>query len=98
MLALSARDGCSVLTLLIVLLLLVPQHYVLVGPLKSVGSPAVLVALAALGHLGRVPDPEPQRRVELHPVRWALLVFTIAALTSYAAGMTRDLTTAERRA
>ena len=48
MLVLSARDGCSVLTLLVVLLLLVPQDYVLVGPLKSVGNPTVLVGLVAL--------------------------------------------------
>ncbi len=95
MLALSARDGCSVLTLLIVLLLLVPQDYVLVGPLKSVGSPAVLVSIAALIIWAMSRILNLSEAVELHPVRWALVVFLIAALTSYAAGMTRDLTPAE---
>ena len=96
LLALSARDGCSVLTLLVVLLLLLPQHYVIVGPLKSVGSPAVLVALAALGIWAASRILNLTDAVELHPVRWALLAFTIAAMASYAAGMMRDLTTAEQ--
>jgi O-antigen ligase len=95
LLALSARDGCSVLTWLVVLLLLLPQHYVIVGPLKSVGSPAGLVALVALGIWAASRILNLTDAVELHPVRWALLAFTIAAMASYAAGMMRDLTTAE---
>jgi O-antigen ligase len=95
LLALSARDACSVLTWLVVLLFLVPQPFVLVGPLKSVGSPAGLVALGALAIwaasrvLGLIEAPE------LHPVRWALLGFSVAALASYGAGLTRDLTAGE---
>lgn len=96
LIALSARDGCAILTLLVVLLLLVPQHYVIVGPLKSVGNPAGLVALAALGiwaasRILNLIDAE-----QLHPVRWALLAFTIAAMASYAAGVVRGLTRAEQ--
>ncbi len=96
LLALSARDGCSVLTWVIVLLLLLPQHYVLVGPLKSVGAPAGLVALAALGMWAASRVLNLVDVVELHPVRWALLLYTIAAVASYAAGMMRDLTSAEK--
>lgn len=96
LLAISARDGCSVLTLLVVLLLLVPQDYVLVGPLKSVGNPSVLVALAALAIWAASRVLSLSEAVPLHPVRWVLLAFTIAALTSYAAGMVRDLTASEQ--
>lgn len=96
MLALSARDGCSVLTLLIVLLFLVPQNYVLVGPLKSVGNPAILVGLAALCIWAASRSLNIIVPVQLHPVRWLLLAFTVAAMASYAAGLMRDLTTAEQ--
>lgn len=95
LLALSVRDGCAVLTWLVVLLLLVPQPYVLVGPLKSVGNPAGLVALGALAiwaasRFLNLIDAE-----ERHPVRWTVLLFMLAAMLSYAAGLMRDLTTAE---
>ncbi len=96
LLVLSARDGCSVLTWLLVLLMFVPQPYVLVGPLKSVGNPAALVALAALAIWAAARILNLSDAVELHPVRWVLLFFTTAALASYAAGMTRDLTAAEQ--
>ena len=96
LLVLSARDGCSVLTWLLVLLMFVPQPYVLVGPLKSVGNPAALVALAALAIWAAARILSLSDAVELHPVRWVLLFFSTAALASYAAGMTRDLTGAEQ--
>ena len=95
-LVLSARDGCAVLTLLVVLLLLVPQPYVLVGPLKSVGNPALLVALAALAIWAASRVLNLIEAVELHPVRWILLAFTLAAMASYAAGLMRNLTAGER--
>jgi hypothetical protein len=94
--ALSARDGCSILTWLTVLLLLVPQPYVLVGPLKSVGNPATLMALAALAIWAASRVLGLTDVAELHPVRWALLAFTVAAMASWAAGLTRGLTTAEQ--
>lgn len=96
LLVLSARDGCSVLTLVVVLLLLVPQPYVLVGPLKSLGNPAVLVAMGALAIWAASRVLNMSTAVELHPVRWALLLFTIAATAAFAAGMVRDLTSGER--
>lgn len=95
LLVLSARDGCSVLTWLLVLLMFVPQPYVLAGPLRSVGNPATLVALAALAIWAASRVLNLVEAVELHPVRWVLLFFTVAATASYAAGMLRDLTTAE---
>lgn len=94
-LMLSNRDGCSVLTILVVLLLLVPQDYVLVGPLRSVGSPVILVGLGALAvwAASRILNLTPV--AELHPVRWVLLFFTLSELMSYASGTTRDLTASE---
>lgn len=95
MLVLSARDGCAVLTWMLVLLLLLPQPYVLIGPLKSVGAPAGLVALGALGiwaasrFLGLIDA------AQLHPVRWVVLLFSVTALGSYAAGQLRELTSSE---
>ena len=96
LLVLSTRDGCSVLTWVVVLLLLVPQPYVIVGPLRSVGNPAVLMALAALAIWAAARVLTLTEAVELHPVRWVLLMFTAAAMASYAAGLTRDLTGAEQ--
>jgi hypothetical protein len=95
LLVLSARDGCSILTWMLVLLFLVPQPYVLVGPLKSVGNPATLVALAGLAIWAASRVLNLSQAEELHPVRWLVLVFTISATTAYAAGMLRDLTTSE---
>jgi hypothetical protein len=94
-LLLSERDGCSVLSLLVVLLLLVPQDYVLVGPLKSVGSPAILVGLGALAIWVAARILTLTHAAEMHPVRWVLLFFALTSLASYAAGMVRDLTAAE---
>lgn len=96
LLVLSARDGCAVLTLVVVLLLLVPQPYVLVGPLKSLGNPSVLVAMGALAIWAASRVLNLSTAVELHPVRWVLLVFTIGATAAFAAGMLRDLTSGER--
>lgn len=94
-LLLSQRDGCAVLTMLVVLLFLVPQDYVLVGPLKSVGSPVILIGLAALAIWIASRVLGLTQVAQLHPVRWVLLAFAIAALAAYAAGTVRDLTRAE---
>ena len=96
LLALSARDGCAILTCVVVLLLVVPQPYVIVGPLKSVGNPAALVALGGLAiwaasRVLNLSDAAPR-----HPVRWVLLAYTITAMTAYAAGTLRDLTVSEQ--
>ena len=91
----SRRDAQAVLTVLLILLFLVPQDYVLVGPLRSVGNPAQLVALFALAFwcVGRILGLI--RATEKHPVRWLLLLYAIAGIASFAAGMNRTLTLAE---
>lgn len=91
LLVLSARDGCSVLTLVVVMLLLVPQDYVLVGPLKSVGNPAVLVSLAALAIWAASRILNFVDAAEMHPVRWVVWAFLVASLLSYVAAMSREL-------
>lgn len=94
-LLLSKRDGAAVLTVLVVLLFLIPQDYVLVGPLRSVGSPAILVGLMAFVVWMAARILTLTHAVELHPVRWVLLAYVVAALASYAAGLERGLTTQE---
>jgi hypothetical protein len=94
--AISRRDPQTVLTLVVVLLFLLPQNYVLVGPLKSVGNPAQLVGMLALALwcCGRILGLI--RATERHPIRWVMLVYAIAALASFAAAMSNStLTIAE---
>jgi hypothetical protein len=88
----SRRDAASLLILLVLLLFLVPEKYVLAGPLKSVGNPAQLIGTVclllwvAMRILGRL-------NVERgHPVRWAFLIFALATATAFAAGTVRILT------
>ncbi len=87
----SRRDAASLLGLMIGLLFLVPENYVLVGPLKSVGNPAQLLGMVCLvvwvasRLLGLI------RPVPSHPVRWVLLAYVIATLTSFGAASMRIL-------
>ena len=92
---LSRRDTMTVLTLAVVLLFLLPQPYVLVGPLRSVGNPAQLVGMGALvlwcaGRITGLVQVRP-----LHPIRWIIMLYAITGLTAYAAGMNRILSVAE---
>ena len=94
--AISRRDPQTVLTLVVVLLFLLPQNYVLVGPLKSVGNPAQLVGMLALALwcAGRILGLI--RATERHPIRWVMLLYAIAALAAFAAAMSNStLTIAE---
>lgn len=93
--AISRRDAQTVLTLFILLLFLIPQDYVLAGPLRSVGNPALLVGLAALALwcAGRILGSVAAR--ELHPIRWILLIYAVACLVAFASGMNRILSIAE---
>jgi hypothetical protein len=88
--AISRRDAQTVLTLVVVLLFLLPQDYVLVGPLKSAGNPALLVGLLALAFwcAGRILSLI--QVTEGHPIRWVLLLYAIAALAAFAAAMTNS--------
>lgn len=88
----SRRDAVSVLTLLMGVLFLVPENYVLVGPLKSVGNPALLLGLVALVAWGVARlrgNLDPYRG---HPIRWTILGVVLSTLTAYAAGGMRLLT------
>jgi hypothetical protein len=94
--AISRRDAQTVLTLIIVLLFLLPQDYVLVGPLRSAGNPAQLVGMLALTFwcAGRILGLI--RATEGHPIRWVFLLYAIAALAGFAAAMSAStLTVAE---
>jgi hypothetical protein len=94
--ALTRRDAQTVLTLVVVLLFLLPQDYVLVGPLRSVGNPAQLVGMLALAFWGAGRILGLIRATQKHPIRWVFLLYAIAALAAFAAGMTAStLTVAE---
>lgn len=85
----------SVLTLVFAVVYLVPENYVLVGPLRSAGNPAVLLGAAALGLwvAGRLLGTLTAQRD--HPARWTVLAFVLAACTAFAAAMMRPLTSVE---
>lgn len=93
--ALSRRDAGSMLTLVLVALFVIPENYVIVGPLRSVGNPALLAGLAcaAVWVVGRWSGSI--RAAPMHPFRWTVLGFGIASLTSFAAALSRILVTQE---
>jgi hypothetical protein len=91
----SRRDAQTILTLLVLLLFLVPQNYVLVGPLRSVGNPALLVGMMALALFFAFRILGLTEAYEGHPVRWAVMLYAVAAVASYAAAMNRTLTIEE---
>jgi polysaccharide biosynthesis protein PslJ len=94
--AISRRDAQTLLTLGVVLLFLVPQAYVLVGPLKSVGNPAQLVGMLALAFWGAGRILGLIRATGGHPIRWVIWLYAIACLLAFAAAMSRStLTIAE---
>lgn len=88
--AISRRDAQTVLTLVLVLLFLLPQDYVLVGPLKSAGNPALLIGMLALvfWSAGRILGLI--RVAEGHPIRWVMLLYAIGALAALAAAMSNS--------
>ncbi|HMM93451.1 O-antigen ligase family protein [Phycicoccus sp.] len=87
----SRRDALTVLTLVVILVYLLPENYVLVGPLRSTGNPALLAGLLALAlwAAGRVLGLVQCRAG--HPVRWVVLGYALVSLTAFAAGTTRIL-------
>lgn len=91
LLLVSHRDSQAILTLMLLFLFLLPENYVLVGPLKSVGNPAQLVGTLALALwlAGRVLDLVPAARA--HPVRWSYLAFVVSSATAYVAAQVRTL-------
>ena len=95
LLAVSRRDSQSVLTLMLLLLFLLPEDYVVVGPLKSVGNPAQMVGMLALAlwAAARVLGLIDARRD--HPIRWVFLAYAMATLVAFAAAMSRTLSAEE---
>jgi polysaccharide biosynthesis protein PslJ len=91
--AISRRDAQTVLTLVVVLVFLLPQNYVLVGPLKSVGNPAQLVGMLALALWCASRILGLTRVTEGHPIRWMTLLYAIAALAAFAAAMSNSTLT-----
>ncbi|GAA2743205.1 hypothetical protein GCM10009868_16070 [Terrabacter aerolatus] len=89
------RSPAAVLTLVFFVLYLVPENYVLVGPLKSVGNPALLGGLAALTlwGAGRVLALIVAR--PSHPIRWTIFGYVVVSGVSLAAAMMRPVTAAE---
>jgi hypothetical protein len=94
-LTISRRDARTVLTLLVLLLFLLPQDYVLVGPLRSVGNPAQLIGMLALAFwcAGRILGLI--RANEGHPIRWMMLLYGIAAIAGFAAAMSSSTLTVD---
>jgi hypothetical protein len=94
--ALSRRDPASVLTLVLVLLLVVPEGDVVVGPLKSVGAPAVLVGLGALGVYWATPILHRGAfGPGIQPVRWLMWGYAFAMGTGIVAAYLRPVTALE---
>jgi polysaccharide biosynthesis protein PslJ len=91
----SRRNAQTVLTLVVVLLFLLPQDYVLIGPLRSVGNPAQLVGMLALAFwcAGRILGLI--RADEGHPIRWVILLYGIGAIAAFAAAMSSSTLTVE---
>jgi hypothetical protein len=90
----SGLDAATVICIMVALLLLIPSRYIIPG-MTDVSRPALVVGILLLGwwvavrlapHLV-LPGPQ--------PIRWALMVLTIAMLASYAVGQLRPLTTME---
>ncbi len=87
-------DAATAICIMIALLTLIPSRYIVPG-MTDLGRPALVVGLlmAAWWLTVRLTPhlvlPGPQ------PIRWALLVYTLSMLASYAVGQLRGLTTME---
>jgi O-antigen ligase len=92
------RDGVTVLTVFIVLLMGIPAQYV-VAPLGAAGTPAQILAIAmtvwwAGGRLARPFAATP----DVQPIRTAMVIFVGSALFSYVVASLRPIEGAEARA
>jgi polysaccharide biosynthesis protein PslJ len=95
---LRGRDGVTVLTVFIILLMGIPAQYV-VPPLGAAGTPAQILGMGmaiwwAGGRLARPFAATPN----LQPIRTAMLIFLGAAMISYVAANLRPIEGAEGRA
>ena len=95
---LGRLDAATVFSWMIVLLTVVPSTQILPSTSDDIGRPAVIICvlmfawwLASRCHQ-RLVMPGPQ------PIRWAVLIFLLSLLISYAIGYERGLTTIEANA
>lgn len=88
-------DGCTYLSAYVVLLLALPSRLV-IGPLGAGGTPANVLAIAGAAWWlwARAADPE-RTPTRSHPVRTAMVVFTVCVVVSYVAAMTRVISSDE---
>src|SRR5262249_44386066 len=90
-------DAAALLTLMILLLAVIPARLIVPG-MTDLGRPGLLVGfllfcwwmLAQFSSNLRMPGPQ--------PIRWAVFVFVISVLISYAIGFLRGLTSMEASA
>jgi hypothetical protein len=92
----AQRDAVSLLSVYAFLLLLIPSRLVF-KPLGGNGTPALVVGLIALVLWCAARRPENDRTLRARPVRFVILVYVLADVTSYALSMLHALDPAEIR-
>jgi polysaccharide biosynthesis protein PslJ len=90
------RDAVTLLSIYAFLLLLIPSRLVF-APLGGNGTPALVVGLVALVLWGAARRPENDTTLRARPVRFVILVYAVANITSYALAMLHALDPAEIR-
>jgi hypothetical protein len=90
------RDAVTLLSIYAFLLLLVPSRLVF-KPLGGNGTPALVVGLVGLVLWFSSRRPEHDRSLRARPVRFAIVVYVVAMMTSYALAMLHALDPAEVR-
>ena len=86
----TQSDALPALICYVVVLVGIPSALI-VKPLGAAGTPAQIIAICLLGWwlASRIISRQPPQRS--NPVKWLMLIFIVAILSSYAAGMTRPI-------
>jgi hypothetical protein len=92
----APRDAVTLLSVYAFLLLLIPSRLVF-SPLGGNGTPALVIGLVALVLWFASRRPENDRTLRARPVRFAIVVYAVANVTSYALAMLHSLDPAEIR-
>jgi O-antigen ligase len=87
-------DAPLVLGIMICLLTVIPSRYILPG-MTDLGRPALVVCMLIFAWWVLVRMTPHLTLTGPQPIRWALAVFTVSMLASYAVGQLRGLTTME---
>jgi len=87
----KAGDALPALVGYVLVLVGIPSALI-VKPLGAAGTPAQIVAIAIFGWwvASRVISGRPPERT--NPIKWLLLLFAVACVSAYVAGMTRPIT------